>query len=1004
MSVKPGNRFFFRQMTIRYTLVFVVLALIAIANYLLHRQQVESHQFSAAAINLSGRQRLLLQQTYTLSYSLITMTGTKDRADLRKDLIDTIRLMEDSHEALVHGNPNMHLSGIKSEKIQALYFNSIPPLDTQVRNYIAEVQLLAHVSNEQLSLDNAHFEYVHTTQDEGRLLEALNAVVEQFQLESERHSRQMRIVEIVIFLMTLWVLALAAGFVIRPMAKRIREEMEKLSEADASIVEMNMALSHAMPGISKLSADGYYLEVNEVYASMLEYAPNELIGKTCTLTTHPEDRAAILEAKEEMMRKGKAELEVRALCKDGSHFYKQVLLVTTNEASRHKSGVMETTTSKSTSRSGFYCFMRDISERKQFEMELHDHKEHLEELIEQRTAELSSSQARFAGILDIAEDAIISTDDDHCIVLFNQGAEKIFGYTVDDILGQPLNTLLPERYQETHNHHMHNFSKGFHHARKMGDRREIYGLRKDGSEFPAEASISRLELSNETIYTVMLRDITGRKQVEQELVVAKDQAESANQAKTQFLANMSHEIRTPLNSIVGFSQILLNRGRALDLPMVFGEYLENIKISGQNLSELINNILDLSKIEAGKMALSEEHLNVKMLVESIYHINKVQALQKGVVFSYDFDPRLPMLIHSDRTKLNQILMNLTVNAIKFTPAGKSVKLLTDRHGDSIRFRIVDEGIGIPKDRQESIFESFEQVDGTITRNFDGTGLGLAITHKNVKLLRGHIEVESAPDEGSTFTVTIPLVEAVYEGLAEVTTDLQNLRFVPNNVVLLIEDNPTNQEMMKALFNDLNLVLEVAGDGEDGIQKTVTLHPDLVLMDMHMPGMDGLTTTKHIRLHDECESIPIIALSANAFTEQQQAAYEAGVDGYLTKPVDFNKLLPILLKHLRQESVSGMEEQEGLSPLPPEDQKRLLHEFQVLSEIPIFLSQEIIQQVNQMKLLCQGYTSPYLDTLRSIEHAVFSRNSKQIPDLIRHAFELDPHSPETEEHHGYDSDC
>jgi signal transduction histidine kinase/CheY-like chemotaxis protein len=421
--------------------------------------------------------------------------------------------------------------------------------------------------------------------------------------------------------------------------------------------------------------------------------------------------------------------------------------------------------------------------------------------------------------------------------------------------------------------------------RQLADANHELGKHKDKLALLVEERTGQLEAN-----------IALLKVIQQDMKNAKEEAEKANDAKSQFLANMSHEIRSPLNAILGFSQIMSMSAKESNLTDDFKQNLETIKLSGNNLLELINNILDLSKIEAGKIHLSFETINIKQLFKGIFQINKGKAGEKELHFSYEIDHKVPDFIEGDRTKLNQILMNLTTNAIKFTPAGKSVHMKLSCVNGTLVFQIVDTGVGIAADRVSHIFDPFEQADNSITRQFGGTGLGLTITKKLTELLQGEIYVESAERMGSSFTVRLPMIHSISTEPTIPEVTFEKLKFRDNLTVIVVEDNEINQQLLKILLKQLGVNVVQAYNGKEGIELIAQQRPDLIIMDIHMPVMDGMEAIRKIRDVKAFNQIPIVCLTADAFTNQQKEAIALGANDYLTKPIEMDKLTQIFSKY------------------------------------------------------------------------------------------------------------
>jgi two-component system cell cycle sensor histidine kinase PleC len=401
---------------------------------------------------------------------------------------------------------------------------------------------------------------------------------------------------------------------------------------------------------------------------------------------------------------------------------------------------------------GYVTTFSDITERKRAE------------------AAVEESQRRFAGIVEFADDAIISIDDEHRITLFNESAERTFGYEAKEVLGQPIEMLLPASAGKGHRQKVKNFAMDPDAPQVMGEQRGLLGRRKDGTEFPAEISISKLEIAGKHIFTAILRDITKRKQAEETLQLAMGEAVAANRAKSNFLANMSHELRTPLNAIIGFSDMIKNGVAGSVANGKFLEYIHHINESGTHLLGLINDILDLSKIEVGKLELHEERVDVAGLVQScVTLVNGRAEHNSGVTIDCEIPHGLPLL-RADGRKLKQIVVNILSNAVKFTDGGGVVTVKTSYDlATGTVLQITDTGIGIAPEDIPKTLEPFSQVDSELSRKYEGTGLGLPLTKSLVELHGGTLDLQSTLGVGTTVTVRFP-AERIIAGEDATETD------------------------------------------------------------------------------------------------------------------------------------------------------------------------------------------------------------------------------------------
>jgi PAS domain S-box-containing protein len=543
----------------------------------------------------------------------------------------------------------------------------------------------------------------------------------------------------------------------------------------------------------------------------------------------------------------------------------------------------------------------DVSALKQAKEELQRLNAELEQRVAERTTDLQAANQQLLDTQFAMESVGIGitwADTRTARFLYvNRHHAEFLGYTVDEMLRLGVPDIDPSFPVE----HFEEFVAEV--SQKGHVQFETTQLTKDGRNVPVEMSIfysPPREGSVEKLIAFMA-DISHRKQAEKALEEAKEAAEAANVAKSQFLANMSHEIRTPLNAILGLNHLM----RSGDLPPQQLERLAKMEVAGHHLLSLINDILDLSKIEAGRLELDSGNFHLSAVLDNVGSIIRESATGKGLSMEIDADG-VPLWLRGDSTRLRQALLNFASNAVKFTSQGRvalRTRLLGEHHGElRVRFEVADTGIGLTPEQQQRLFQPFEQADGSTARKYGGTGLGLALTRRLVTLMNGECGVDSVPGEGSTFWFIVPLQRGHGPMPAQRIEDPRSsevrLRETHGGArILLAEDNAINIEVIQEMLHAARLNVTVAEDGQRALELAAANRYDLVLMDMQMPVMNGLDATREIRGLSGWQAVPIIALTANAFADDRRACLDAGMNDMLIKPVEPELLYATLLQWL-----------------------------------------------------------------------------------------------------------
>ena len=617
-------------------------------------------------------------------------------------------------------------------------------------------------------------------------------------------------------------------------------------------------LEHLPEAIYFKDVDGKFQRVSHSLATMFGAAsPDDVIGKTDT-DFFPVEYAAEAKAdEEELMRTGEPLIgkeEHPTWLKGGQLWVSTTKVPLLDESDRVV---------------GTFGISHDITPQKQ-------------------------AEERFRSVVEATPNPLVVVNRNAVIQTVNAATEKLFGYEREELVGQTIEVLIPERFRTSHPQHRREYMQAPA-PLVFGQGQGLPALRRDGTEFFVEIGLSPISLGGETLVLCSVYDLTVRQQAEQALIEAKEAAELANRAKSDFLANMSHEIRTPMNAIIGMTELVLDT----ELTPTQQDYLSIVLESSESLLSVINEILDFSKIEAGKLELVNVDFGLREEVGDTLRSLALRAHAKELELAWSVHSDVPEYVYGDPTRLRQILVNLVGNAIKFTESGEVVVDISleesNASGTVLHFCVRDTGIGIPQGKLQSIFQAFEQADTATTRQYGGTGLGLTITSRVIAAMRGKIWVESETDRGSSFHFTLKFAP----GTAPLDSpELPDIDLHSVDVVV-VDDNETNRRILKEMLESWGMRVRTAEGAEqalsavDDILKTEQQLP-LLLSDVNMPVMDGFTLAESLRSDENLRETLIILLTSGGRPGDVARCEELAVNAHILKPVKQSELLDAIV--------------------------------------------------------------------------------------------------------------
>lgn len=730
----------------------------------------------------------------------------------------------------------------------------------------------------------------------------------------------------------------------------------------------------AATGICHADLDGRFIEANGMFSRITGYAYDELLNMNVKQLTHPDDYEKDMAYLRELLA-GQVDsfsIEKRYIRKDHTLTWVNLTVSAMRDADRKITRLIGV--------------IQEINDKKQAELELDNYRNHLEALVEARTAERNESEQEISLFFNTTLDMLCVADFNGYFRRLSPTWNKVLGWTDTELMAVPFVQFVHPDDQEATIQASEALFKGGEVVSFVNRYRC-----KDGSYKWIEwNSYGYLDKS---IIIAAARDITERNLYEAQLKMALETAENArleadlaNKAKSEFLTNMSHEIRTPLNAVIGFSELL---HKAFSDTKLQG-YVESIHAAGTSLLNLINDILDLSKIEAGMMTIQPAPYDLRTVLKEIEQIFRQKVADKRLAFVLEVDADIPESLVLDELRLRQVLLNIVGNAVKFTDSG-SIKLTAlkkpPRSGRQDHVNLVisveDTGIGIPPNEHESIFESFIQQSGQSNRKYEGTGLGLAISKKLVRMMDGSIALESCVGQGSTFSVELADVAVAPPEASVRPSEYEspiNLRFKAGRV-LVVDDIESNRTLLEEILEEAGLQVVSAENGQEALIIAGEILPDLILMDLKMPVMSGIEATRRIRASLKTHHIPVIALTASAIETAKDEIISQGFDGYLLKPIIRGQLffelakyfMPVVPENSKQESqplpIWDSHPEEAMSAALKADLTRVI--------APLVKRLRISLKMSELKTLDQEL----IKLLANHRHSILSTCSKNLSEAV-----------------------